>query len=325
MSEKKKVLIVNLITGSRLLGTLLLPIITSIFGALGTAIYIGSIWATDAIDGYLAKHKWGVSTIFGASLDAFSDKIFGISSLIYLSSFYPAMIIPILFEMGIFATNMHYGKKGSDVKSSKLGKRKTVLLGIITAVTILSTLNLTSGLVDIIPALIGIISAAEAATLIDYIEKNKNYLKNHQPKNNVSKMGIFETIKTIVKKLGDKNIYSPQYYQEHKDEPLLDALQNNNLEEKNENKTNIKEEKQENLKDNNYLTIAEQNELKIEYNLTNKEIETLENYMKFHKISIEEIKTCLNEYIKVTKTNYSNSHEIEEFKNKKEKTKEKKK
>ncbi len=325
MSEKKKVLIVNLITGSRIIGTLFLPVITSLFGPLGTAIYIGSLWATDAIDGFLAKHKWKVSTIFGANLDAFSDKVLGIASLLYLRTFYPTMIIPVLLETSIFATNFAYGRKGADVKSSKIGKSKTALLGVTTALSILSTISLTNGLSLIIPSLIGIISIADAITLGDYIHKNRQYLKTHKPKNDVSNMGFFETIKTIIKKLGDKNLYSPAYFKEHKNEPLLDMLMKTTEEQvenhitKKENESNI-DTKEDN---STYLTISEQNELKIKYNLSDKEIEVLNGYMKFHNISFEKIKEQIERII----TNEQNQklNKIEELKINSEKTKTKKK
>lgn len=326
MSEKKKVTIVNLITGSRIIGTFLLPVITSIFGPLGTAIYIGSLWATDAIDGYLAKHKWKVSTIFGANLDAFSDKVLGIASLLYLRSFYPAMLIPVLFETAIFATNFAYGRKGADVKSSYLGKFKTGLLGGATALSILSTISLTSGLSIAIPSLITFISVAEAATLIDYIKTNEEYLKTHTPKNDVSHMGFFETIKTIIKKLGDKRLYSPEYFKEHKNEPLLDML----LYKEEINENDIKETANKNTSNNDIkeetislLTIREQNELKIKYNLSDKDIKSLDGYMKFHNITFEEIKEQIERII--SNEAHQKLNKTEELKIKSEKTKTKKK
>lgn len=319
MSEKKKVTIVNLITGSRILGTFLLPVITSIFGPVGTAVYIGTLWATDAIDGYLAKHKWKVSTIFGANLDAFSDKVFGISVLIYLSSFYPFMIIPLISEFVIFGVNWHYGKKGSNVKSSKIGKCKTALLGVTTALSILSTISLTSGLSLIIPSLIGFISIADAITLGDYIHKNQKYLRTHEPKNDVSHLGFFETIKTIIKKLGDKNLYSPAYYKEHKNEPLLDMLLNNQEDSKEEIVATAKVDNNDIREDNTTcLTISEQNELKIKYNLSDKDIEVLDGYVKFHNMKLDEIKKLLDYiFIKETNKNEVTEDTPEKLKNKK--------
>lgn len=323
MSEKKKVTIVNLITGSRILGTILLPVITSIFGSFGTAVYIGTLWSTDAIDGYLAKHKWKVSTIFGAALDAFSDKFLGIAILIYLSSFYPFMLMPLIAEFAIFGVNWHYGRKGSDVKSSFLGKFKTGVLGIITALSILSTISLTSGLSLIVPTLIGLISIIDVITIGDYINKNKKYLKTHKPKNDVSHLGFIETIKTIIKKLGDKNLYNPEYYKQHKNEPLLDMILNNEKQES-EKKLPEKEDKTNNNakeKDETYLTNTEQNELKIEYDLTNKEIDEIEKYMKKHNISKEEMQKQLDLYIRTVQTNYRNEDKIEKFLNKQEELK----
>jgi len=325
MSEKKKVTIVNLITGSRIIGTFLLPIITSVFGSLGTAIYIASLWLTDAIDGFLAKHKWKVSTIFGANLDAFSDKLFGIGILLYLRNFYPFMIMPLISEFAIFGVNWHYGRKGSDVKSSYLGKFKTAVLDISTVLAILSTL--TNGLAFYIPIIINLVTLTQAATLVDYVNSNREYLKTHTPKNDVSNMGFFETIKKIIKKLGDKNLYSPAYFKEHKNEPLLDMLLNNEKQES-EKKLTEKEDKTNNdVKENNEscLTIAEQNELKIEYDLTTKELDKIKEYMEVHNINKDKIKEYLSLYIQSLKNNYRNSNKIEDFFNKQEITKQKKK
>lgn len=314
MSEKKKVTIVNLITGSRIIGTLFLPFIISTLGPVGTALYIGALSATDAVDGYLAKKRWHVSTIFGANLDAFSDKVLGIASLLYLRIYYPTMIIPILLEGSIFATNFAYGRKGADVKSSYLGKFKTALLFITTTLSVLSTISLTRGLSIIVPALIGITSIVDSITLGNYIYKNRKYLKTHKPKNDVSHLGFVDTIKEIIRLLKDPKLYSPEYFKEHKNEPLLDML----LYKKEEKKELIVTE---NKNDFSTLTISEQNEFKINYGLTNKEMDKIEKFMKENNISKKEMQEYLELYIRTVQTNYRNEVKLENFLNKKEELK----
>lgn len=312
MTEKQKVAIVNCITGSRIIGTLALPLITSTCGPLGTTLYIGALSSTDAIDGYLAKHKWEVSTIFGASLDALSDKVLGIAALIYLRTFYPTMIIPVLFEAGIFATNIVYGRKGADVKSSYLGKFKTALLFATTTLSILSTVSLTSGLATIIPSLIGIVSVVDAVTLGCYIYKNKKYLKTHKPKNDISHLGFIDTMKEIIRLLKDKKIYSPEYYKEHKGESLLDMLY---AEEKTNDTIDMIANQKSNSEEDNYqFDISQKNELKIAYCLNDNEIEKLETFAQTHKLDLDLVISYLSEYINtINPTDYPTVSEMENF------------
>lgn len=317
MSEKRKVTIVNLITGSRIIGTLILPFIISTLGPLGTALYIGALSATDAVDGYLAKERWHVSTIFGANLDAFSDKVLGIASLLYLRIYYPTMIIPILLETSIFAINFAYGRKGADVKSSYLGKFKTALLFITTTLSVLSTISLTSGLSLIIPSLICITSVVDSITLGNYIHKNRKYLKTHKPKNDVSHLGFIDTLKEIIRLLKDPKLYSPTYYKEHKDEPLLDMLLNKNEEKqtsKMEELSEVDNQNSDNEKDDYKFDIHQENELKIIYCLNYNEIARLEEFAKTHKLDPDLIMTYLSKYIStVNSTQYPTVNEMENF------------
>lgn len=302
MKEKTKVKIVNLITGSRILGSILLPFIASVLGPLGVAIYIGVLWATDALDGYLAKHKWEVSTIFGANLDPFSDKLFGIAVLSYLIPIFPALIIPVLSEIFIFMVNWRYGKKGADVKSSKLGKVKTAILDGTTVLALLSTLSLTNLLVPIIPILISITTSFQIGTLINYTYKHKKYLKNNKPKNNVSHLSLWKTLKEIGKILKNEKIYSPSYFKEHKNEPLLDILLSKD--EKKDEYNNISE-----IKTNN--DIENRNKLKIKYNLNDKEIDKLEQFAKTNQMSLEQVLEYLKQYSDYEKV--ENFEKVDEF------------
>lgn len=317
MKEKTKVAIVNLITGSRVVGTFALPFVSSLFGPVGTALFIGGLWITDALDGYLAKRKWHVSTIFGANLDAFSDKLFGIATLIYLSKFFPIVVVPLVLEFGIFGVNWHYGRKGADVKSSTVGKRKTLVFDIVTAFSVLTTLSLTSVFANIVPLLMSFVCGMQAYTLKDYINTHKTYLRHNKPKNDVSHLGFIETIKAIVKLLGDEKIYSPAYYKDHKNEPLLDML----LNKKEENQLSKTEElpkienKQSNMDEEDYtFNIQQKNELKIVYSLNDNEIEKLEAFAETHKLDPDLIMSYLSKYINtVNPTNYPTVSEMENF------------
>lgn len=120
-------IIVNLITGLRSLGTIaIIPIFFS-NGALITAISAAGFFITDCIDGFLAR-KLHVESFFGMLLDACSDKAFGIICLLLLSTLNPIFLIIIGLEIGIFTINYKSAQNNNNVKSSKAGKAKTVLL-----------------------------------------------------------------------------------------------------------------------------------------------------------------------------------------------------
>lgn len=125
---KKKKIIVNAITGVRIVGTFLLPLLYSVLSIPAFLVSIGLILTTDFIDGKLAR-KWEVSTLGGSYLDMSADKLFGFALLSVLSFMYPVMVIPLLCEVGITTANLIKMKKGGVLKSSELGRAKTVALG----------------------------------------------------------------------------------------------------------------------------------------------------------------------------------------------------
>lgn len=123
---RNKVL-VNLITSVRALGTVgIIPIFLNC-GSFVTALTAMGILVTDFIDGFLAR-KLNVQSFFGALLDAVSDKAFGIICLLLLSSLNPIFFVVIGIELGIFAINYKSAQNDNNVKTSSIGRAKTVLL-----------------------------------------------------------------------------------------------------------------------------------------------------------------------------------------------------
>lgn len=123
----KKVL-VNLITGIRALGTVAIVPIFKMHGGLTTALAAMCIFATDFIDGQLAR-RLHVQSFFGSLLDSISDKAFGIICLVLLALQNPAFWIPIALEAGIVLTNYKSAQKGNNIQSSMAGKIKTGIIG----------------------------------------------------------------------------------------------------------------------------------------------------------------------------------------------------
>ena len=71
-SKIVELVIVNLITLTRLVGALLLPLIYIKYGPSICAIWTIVLFATDAIDGFLAR-TLKISTFFGSAMDGISD------------------------------------------------------------------------------------------------------------------------------------------------------------------------------------------------------------------------------------------------------------
>ena len=92
-----KLLIVNLLTLIRVIGTGVLIPIYKLKGGLIAGIFSLVCYLTDSVDGILARH-WKVSTFFGALFDGIADKLFTIvnfivytNSAIYIIS-YPNLV-----------------------------------------------------------------------------------------------------------------------------------------------------------------------------------------------------------------------------------------
>ena len=91
----QKLIFVNMLTGLRFIGSILLIPIYLNFGMLGMLISTIIFYSTDAIDGFAAK-KLQVSTFFGALFDGMSDKLFDIIVLVILSFNNKIAIIPFI-------------------------------------------------------------------------------------------------------------------------------------------------------------------------------------------------------------------------------------
>lgn len=123
---RNKVL-VNLITFIRSLGSIAIVPIYLTGGSLAAGLATVGFFATDFIDGFLAR-KLHVQSFFGSLLDGLSDKAFGIVCLLLLSTVNPIFLAVIAVELGILAVNYKSIERGNNAKSSIAGKAKTVFL-----------------------------------------------------------------------------------------------------------------------------------------------------------------------------------------------------
>ena len=221
-----KIIPINLITLSRFIGAFALPFIFVFKGAPVGAIVTIILFATDWIDGFLAR-KLNASTFFGAGLDALCDKLLNICSFSLLGSVYNKMFLPLLIELAIMATNYSSYRYGGNVKSTITGKIKTVILDVLVILSfcliglrvfktnsniILYLVNHTTEYINLFSC---IITIAGLIALIDYIKRNNEIRK--QPKQ--EKKQEIKELKPIKKLIID--LLDTNYYQKHKEESII--------------------------------------------------------------------------------------------------------
>lgn len=222
-----EITIVNLITIFRLIGAVILPFIYFNKGTDTTAIWIICLFLTDAVDGFLARIL-KVSTFFGSSMDALSDKILNAIAFIILGFEYRIMIPPLILEIAIMLTIYSTYRFGGNIQSSRIGKTKTIVLDVCVVLSfILLSLDAfelkgiiigyiiknTNGFIGLFGCIITILSII---TLIDYNKKNR--LTRNNPKLIHIKYQDKErkTIKEII-----KCSFDTEYYRAHKDESIM--------------------------------------------------------------------------------------------------------
>ena len=78
---------VNGLTLSRIIGTLLLPVLFTYCSPIITLTVIAILLSTDFFDGLLAR-KFKVQSLFGQVADQVADKVFGMVMLLIVASYY---------------------------------------------------------------------------------------------------------------------------------------------------------------------------------------------------------------------------------------------
>jgi len=218
-----KLAIVNMLTSVRLIGSFILPFVYMFKGPVVVSIWVLIIFSTDAIDGKLSR-LWHVQTFFGSLLDGVCDKLFSIVSLAILSYIRSIMLIPLILEVAIVCVNIIAYKDNKNVQSSKLGKRKTILL----AITIILGFIITASPLyleylannvkilfelynnSLIYVLAGIIIGTQLLVLTDYSKKAFS-------KENIK---IIKGKKLISLKEFKDILFDTEFYIKNKDKPL---------------------------------------------------------------------------------------------------------
>lgn len=222
-----ELVLVNIITLTRLVGALLLPFIYVKYGASICAIWTIILFATDAIDGFLAR-TLKISTFFGSAMDGISDKLLNTISFIILGLQYNIMIPPLILEIAIITTIYSTYRFGGNIQSSKIGKIKTIILDVCVilsfALMSLPALKINTRFINhlvhntnaYIMLLGSIITISCIITLIDYNKKNKSTRNDKKLTHIKYQHRIKKTTKEVI-----NDLFDTEYYIKHKNEPIM--------------------------------------------------------------------------------------------------------
>ena len=225
-----ELVLVNAITLCRLFGALFLPIAYHLYGINFVALVTIFLFITDAIDGFLAR-RLKISTFFGCSMDALSDKVLNATLFILLGIEYRYMIPPLIIEILILYISYLTYKNGGNVKSTKTGKIKTIILDVcvILSLILLSIpkLNIDDKVTKYIISntdfyiiiLSSIITISCLIALLDYIKRYKNARFNPKYIKVKKRKKTGKSFKEIITRSFDI-----EYYSKHKDESIMDQL-----------------------------------------------------------------------------------------------------
>lgn len=251
---KKDILLVNLVTSLRFIGSFLIIPVFKTLGSIYAALFSGIFMLTDCIDGILAR-KLKSSTFFGALFDGITDKLFGIIAFLLLMTINPIIYsIPILLEIGILITQNKKFNNNKNIQSNKLGKIKTWFLGItlvssFTAIQLLDTQSILNYLKYSSLAKVANIKdtftllGLELPLIVLQILTLKSYLNDVNettPQDKIEKTEenvteIYKNLENIKQekeelqneltkleklKLLKEVMFDPEYYKENKDKPI---------------------------------------------------------------------------------------------------------
>ncbi len=226
-----KYIIVNLITFTRILGSIIMPISYFKHGIGRFAFFVCLLFFTDFIDGRLSRY-WKVESFLGSLLDTLSDKIFALVMIAILSYEYPIVLLVLFLELAITINSLFAFNMNKNVQSSKLGKVKTFVLDAsISVIYIIIAKDLYFSYIpntiyyfiskystNICYVLIGIIVGMQIVTLCDY---NKNRFKEIAKFKSLKGMKMKE-LKEIWYMLSNR-----EFYINNKDKSLKELLYRN--------------------------------------------------------------------------------------------------
>ena len=215
MGKKGKKIFVNLLSFSRVLGSILIPFVFNSVNINVLVIIVISFFITDTLDGFLAR-KWEVQTYGGRLLDPLGDKLLAISCILSLINVNKYLLIALILEILITIINVYRAFVGEKVKSSLIGKVKMWPLSVTLVLAIMYTVKSNLfGLVvtkNTLDCFAYITLGLEIITALDYIRIGFN-TKKHKKKI------VLKPFKEILIRLFDE-----EAYKEDKKKPLIEIL-----------------------------------------------------------------------------------------------------
>lgn len=170
-------ILVNLITTTRFIYTLILPILQLRISNTAFIINLVILFLTDTIDGFLAR-KFRVQTFYGSIMDTIADKTLSIVLLIILANHINILYVVLLCEILIALLNSFEMARRKRTKSILIGKVKMWFL----AITIVSCYLhyfgiITIEIVDILSIITIVMQIITFVSYIKYLESQKNNLR----------------------------------------------------------------------------------------------------------------------------------------------------
>lgn len=233
-----KIGITNFVTFLRMIGIVALIPVYKIFGGATTAVLSASCFATDWIDGQMAR-KFDASTFFGSLFDGVSDKLFLIANMVLLLGITPLAIIPILLEVGIAGIQTLKYKNNLNVKSNFIGKAKMWLAGITVTLSYLlvdpNVINYFSAdlvtkiasmdQIKLFGAVLSPMILSEVATLTSYINEFRKEKKEYEAHEEERRLEQAKTKEELKKDIDTKSVseilFDPEFYKKYKDNSHL--------------------------------------------------------------------------------------------------------
>ena len=205
----------NTLTTLRLIASLFMINYVNVFGFKYAALISLLLFLTDLIDGFVARY-FGVQSFYGCLMDAVSDKVLSIISLIILSKYSILVLLPLIIEILILITNILLYRNGYNVKSFMSGKIKTWGIGLLIVGGYLSVGILNNPKTILI--ILSILSTCfSTVAFLDYLKTLINsYKYKSKNKTKDKKKNKLKNIKELYFSFFDTN-----YYLKNKDESIL--------------------------------------------------------------------------------------------------------
>ncbi len=189
---------VNLITTSRFIYTLILPILQMRISNRAFIINLIILFLTDTIDGLLAR-RFRVQTFYGSLMDTIADKTLSVVLLVILTEHIQILSVVLLAEILIALLNSFEMLRRKRTKSIIIGKIKMWFLAITIVAGYLKYFNIVS--IEIVNVLCIITIVIQIVTFVSYIK----YLESQ--KNNLREKPKIKSIKDLKYILFDTDFY----------------------------------------------------------------------------------------------------------------------